>query len=184
MTCRMACRWKRHRFRGQSGSRLRSGRDANSVRHCIRSIFSRIRSAEQHPCLKQCDFERRERFFGRHQCAGIVTDDRTNEGTFSKILRDHGGSVISAQRQTSPRIEDEASVILLLRFRMTFVASFFEYRQNLRLEKAARVVFGRRKIFSDRCGDEPTGEERGENELHRILITPRYRRPARRILLL
>ena len=149
-----------------------------------RSFLSRIRGPEKHPSLEQCYFDRWKCFFGRHQCAGVVTDDCTNEGAFPKVLRDHGRPMIATLREACPRIEDKPTVILLFRVRMTLVASFFENRKDLRSKKALRIVGRRRKFLSDPCGDEPIGAEGEENGLHRFSTSPRHERPARQILLL
>ena len=140
-----------------------------------------IRRTQEHPGLEQGDFNGRQRVIGRHETAGIMAQDCADEGAFSKILRHHGGSVISALFPTRAGIEDETAIILTFLLRMAFETPMLENREDLGAEKSRRFICRGRRLVRRGVRQANQGRKPQPASIHSGKI-PRFSNRAARIL--
>lgn len=140
-----------------------------------------IRRTQEHPSLEQGDFNGRQRVIGRHEAAGIMAQDRADEGAFSKILRHHGGSVIAAFFPPAAGVEDEPAIILALRLRMAFETPMLENREDLGAEKPRWFISDRHRVARRGIREANQGREPQPASIHSGKI-PRFSNRAARIL--
>lgn len=140
-----------------------------------------IRRTQEHPSLEQGDFNGRQRVIGRHEAAGIMAQDRADEGAFSKILRHHGGSVIAAFFPPAAGVEDEPAIILALRLRMAFETPMLENREDLGAEKPRWFIRDRHRVARRGIREANQGREPQPASIHSVKI-PRFSNRAARIL--